>query len=54
MRAYRLEITLVVALIALVIAAYFIDTILPIFVLTVVGLPLALFVLQRLPRPDED
>jgi hypothetical protein len=53
MRAYRLEIAMVVAFVALVIAAYFIDTILPIFVITVVGLPVGLFVLNRLPHPED-
>lgn len=54
MRAYRLEITALVVLVALIIAAYFVDTILPIFILTVVGLPLGLYLLNRAPRPNGD
>lgn len=53
MRSYRLEITLLVALVALMIAAYFINTIVPIFIAVVVGLPLGLFVLNRLPHPED-
>lgn len=50
MKAYRFPIIVGAALLAAILLSYLANPILPVFVVTVIGLPLALFVLSRDPH----
>jgi uncharacterized membrane protein len=50
MKAYRLEISAAVVLVALMLLSYLANPILPVFVVTVIGLPVALFLMARDPH----